>query len=187
MATAADFRGSRKDVALVLAGAPRTLHEASKALGKPTSSIYRLVQRMLADGLLLADSDPPTRGTLYRLNPEVRAALDAALAHDQPIGRVQEGQRLLLVDGDEGLLALQRVLVDPRFSGCVAWAAELDGTAGMLLALAPEAARLPAERLIVALERAGFRCIERRAGELIGADDLRRHAVALLEAADEVS
>ena len=62
--TARDFQGSRLALALIFGGRRLTLYEVAKALGKPSGSVQGLLRRMVADGLVLADSDPPVRGTL---------------------------------------------------------------------------------------------------------------------------
>jgi hypothetical protein len=185
MFSARDFRGSRRDLALVFSEKPRTIYEAAKALGRPTGSIYRLVQRMADANLLLADSDPPVRGTMYRLNPEARAALDEAAAGAHATGLLMQGQKLLVVRGGPGRLALQQLLLRPTVAGALAWAATVDG-GGMLLALAPDAASLQRDKLAVALEQADFKYREIDVGEIFAAGDVRARAQALLEVAETV-
>lgn len=185
MATVEDFRGgSRRDVALVFSESSKTLYEAAKALGRPTGSIANLVKRMHSEGLLTADPDPPVRGTLYRLDPTAHAALEAALTQGQPTGRLQEHQRFLLVEGVSDALLLHRILARPALSAPVEWAAEIDGSGRRLLAMEPNASSLQVEKLLVALTQAGLRCEQRRVGELLGSEELRRKSVALVETAE---
>jgi hypothetical protein len=157
------------------------MNEAARALGKPASSVYGVVQRMLAEELLIADSDPPTRGTLYELAPAVRPLLELTSEQDRPPGSLSEGQRLLCVEGDLARAKVQRLFAQRALFGSVAWVAEIDGAHGLLLAMLPETTRNEVQRLAVAFDEAGLRCSHRRIGELFGAKELRGEAISALD------
>jgi hypothetical protein len=140
---------------------------------------------MYGDGLLLADSDPPTRGTMYSLAPGARAALEEALAGGASPGRLIPGQRTLIVQGTGDIVALHRVLARTDLSAPVAWAAEIDGAGGTLLGMTQQASSLQVQRLRVAIERAGLVCTQGLVGDVLEADDVRRRAQALVELAEE--
>jgi hypothetical protein len=173
-------------VALAFADGPRTLYEAAKALGKPTGSIYGLVQRMLADELLLADSDPPVRGTMYELNPAFREALEHSAQGDHIPGVLVRNQRTLTISGGPDRMTAMEILARPTLSGAVAWTARTDSGSGMLLAMATDAEDVQVDRLYAALTKAGFSCQEGVIGQVTTAAEIRAHAIAMREAAEEV-
>src|SRR6218665_1365853 len=178
------FRSAaRRDIGLVFAERPRTLYEASKALGRQTGSIANLTKRMVQEGVLEASDDPPVRGTTYWLASHARPLLKAATEQSQPTGRLQPQQHLLLIDSRDRETALQRVIANPEHSTAISWAADIDGTSRLLIALSPDATALAARNLYVDLESAGIDCARRMVGELLSADDLRRQAVSSLQRA----
>lgn len=175
-----DFRGSRRELVLAFSDGSKTAHEAGRALGKPTGSIFGVLKRMHAEGLLIADTDPPGRGTRYELAPGVREALRDAAVRASVTGIVQTGQRLLLVDHPSDPVAAHRALSRESLAGSVAWAAEVGG--GWLLALAPDvSSSYPLQRLEAALSQAGAACRQVHVDDILGGDELRDRAGWLLE------
>src|SRR4051794_2247460 len=154
MTAARDLRGSRRDLAVVLSGGWKTAHEAANELGRPTGSIFGVLRRMHADGLLKADTDPdpPTRGTQYTLTSDGADALRAAQS-ESVVGRLIEGQRLLVIEYRETLDEPSKILAGPIAAGLVDWGAEV--ASGWLLALAEQVEHHRVRSLIRELERAG--------------------------------
>jgi DNA-binding PadR family transcriptional regulator len=173
--TARDFHGSRLALALVFSGAQLTLYEIAKALGKPSGSVQGLLRRMVADKLVIADSEPPTRGTLYELNPEALAALEEAAEGTRQPGLLLRGQRLLSVRGDKGRSLAMRLLEPVAISGAVSWVAETNFADELLLAINPDADDLQIHTLVVAFEDAGFSCSEALVANVRSAHELREH------------
>lgn len=155
-------------------------------MGTETGSIFGLIKRMHAEGILEADSgpDPPTRGTQYRLTHEARVALetlDRALgSEEEAIGRLMDGQRLLIARG-EALAEVEEILRDPSLSSAISWASWLG--ASWLIAMDPDSDGHPWRRLATVLERAGFSCERGRVDELQPASRLRQQAASNLERA----
>lgn len=184
MAVPLDFKGRR----LALANALRdwrTPNEAAGELGTETGSIFGLIKRMHAEGILESDSDPdpPTRGTQYRLTHEARVALqqlDEALGGQEETGRLVDNQRLLIVRG-EALAEVEEVLADPSLSSAVSWASWLG--ASWLLAMSPDSDGHSWRKLATVLERAGYQCERGRIDELQPASRLRRQFASNLERA----
>lgn len=181
MATARDFRGQRRAIALAFSSAPRTLNEAARALGWTPGSIYGLVQRMAAEDLLIPDSLPITRGTQYRLADGARAILERLAEEGQPLGQLAERQRLLLVSGTVATAEVQDLLAQSPLCGCVAWVAEINGADGLLLAMTPGTRRNEVQRLALALHAAGLTCVHQEVGELFNGTQLRTEATASLD------
>jgi hypothetical protein len=177
--------GSRRALALAFSDGPRTLNEAARRLGKSTSSIYGLAQRMRAEELLIAEDEPPTRGTLYRLADGARPLLEIATDQNPPPGMLLEGQRFVFVWGNTARAAVQRLLADGFLEGVLAWAAEVDG--GLLLAALPETGRNEVQRLATAFNAAGLQSSYGRVGEFIAPKDLRAEARSALDHAATVS
>lgn len=158
---------------------PRTAHEAGKALGKPTGSIFGVLRRMHAEGLLIAD-EPPTRGTQYRLSDEARIALLEQAEDDGDIGVLAAGQRLLFVERPARRASALEVLAAESLTAPVAWVAETDG--GWLLALTPDLEdAYPVDRLALAFERADVAVTEMYVAGLRNGRALRNRAAWLLE------
>jgi DNA-binding PadR family transcriptional regulator len=175
------LRGLRLDVAVALNGQHRTLYETAKALGRRSGDIQRVVRQMLAEGVLVADTDPPTRGTLYSLAPEHVETLEAVLGDTQPHGQVVESQRVLVLTAPDGA-RLYRALGRSDLTAVVSWAAEFGGDGQWVIALSRAASKLQADRLQIALQALGFDCEQRRVGEVLSADALRRLAAAVDDA-----
>jgi DNA-binding MarR family transcriptional regulator len=173
--TAHDFQGPRLALALVFGYARLTQYEVAKALGKPSGSVHGLLRRMVADGLVLADSDPPTRGTLYELNPEARAALEEAAEGVQTPGLLERHQRLLHVRGDQGRREIMRLLDSTALSGAVGWVAQTNVANELLIAMNPAADDDLVDTLVYAFEDAGFECREGLVSSVMSASELREH------------
>lgn len=184
--TARDFQGPRLALALVLVGVRLTQYEVAKALGKPSGSIHGLLRRMVAAELVLADSDPPTRGTLYELNPEAQPALEEAAEGVQTPGLLARHQRLLSVRGAPGRAEAMRLLDSMALSGAVGWVAETNAADELLIAMNQAADDIQVDTLVLAFEDAGFECREGLVARVMSARELRervRTARARLEAA----
>jgi hypothetical protein len=186
MTATRSLRGTRRALALAFSDGPRTMNEAARALGKPAGAVYGIVQRMLVEGLLVADSDPPTRGTLYELAAAAQPLLDATDEQEQPIGSLSEGQRLLRVEGDLATVKVQRLFAQRALFGSVAWVAEIDGGHGLLLAMLADTNRSDVQRLAVAFNEAGLRSSHSRISELFGSKELRAEAVSALDLAESL-
>lgn len=180
-----DLKGSRRELALVFAdGRWRTANEAARAMGRPTGSIFGVLRRMHQDGLLEPDTDEevPRRGTQYRLTAQGQAALVAALAEEQPPGRVAVGTWLVIVEHGEAhkpVTSFNSVLENPSVAGEVAWGVSLAW--GWILALVEGAAEWHATRLARAFEEHGFRCRYASPTTLTTGAQLRTQAATLLE------
>jgi hypothetical protein len=72
---------------------------------------------MVEDGLLKANSDPPTRGTLYEVPPDAREALLEAAEGFQRPGSLVEHQRLLSIWGGPGRMKAMSLLASTALSG----------------------------------------------------------------------
>lgn len=175
---ASGLGGRRRDIAMLLSEKPRTLRETAQAMGKPSGDIYRAVHRMVDEGILEADSDPPVRGTQFWLNPHWRAQLDEALPEDGSPGLLVSDQRILVVES-ESRTALYGVLARKSLSGCVAWFAELDGSSRYLVVLQRDASMLQANRLEMALEAERVSVTPGRVGTLLAGSEVRRAAEAV--------
>lgn len=174
------LRGSRRELALALSDGPRTAHEVAKTVGKPTGSLFGVLRRMHVEGLLLADTDPPTRGTEYTLAPAAREALREPAHAAATVGLLRRGQQLLIVEQPADQLAAQRVLSLTSLAGSVAWAAEVGG--GWLLAIESEVSgSYPLQRLEAALSVAGISCRQVHVTGVLAGDELRDRASWLLE------
>lgn len=141
-------------VARLVADEPLTLYEIGQSLGRKPGSVAGVVHRMAGDGVLLADPDPPVRGSQYRLNEAYLEALEEGLAERSPPGQIAEGRRTILAIAPKRL-ALYEVLARPAVAGSIDWIAEFDGAGTTLIMLAEGADALDADRLAIALESAG--------------------------------
>lgn len=186
MATARDFRKTRLSIALAVSDGEQTLYEISRAVGRPSGSISRQVQSMVSERLLIADPDPPVRGTMYRLNPDVRDALEEAAEGSQQPGLLVPNQRLLLVRGGPGRTKSAQLLAKPGLSGAVAWSVRIDASGGLLLAMSISVDNHQVDKLVVALEESGFECREGLVGEIESGRDLRARSKSLAEIAEGV-
>jgi hypothetical protein len=130
---------------------------------------------MVVDELVLADSDPPTRGTLYELNPEARPALEEAAEGVQTPGLLARHQRLLTVRGDRGRTEVMRLLDSMALSGAVSWVAQTNSGDELLIAMNQAADDDQVNTLVVAFEDAGFVCREGLVASVMSARELREH------------
>jgi hypothetical protein len=172
------LRGRRREIASLLSEKPRTLYETATAMGKPSGAIYRIVHRMVDDGVLNADPYPPMRGTLFSLNEVYQQQLREPLSDDHSTGILVPDQRVVLVS-DLTPAGLYGVLDRMSLAGCIAWLAELEAGGTTLLGLHPDATMLQAHRLAVALENAGGDIKAGRIGEILAGDEIRRAATAM--------
>jgi DNA-binding MarR family transcriptional regulator len=177
------LKNRRRDIAVALAdGAWRTINEIAQSLGLKPANIFGLVRRMHADGLLEADSDPPTRGTQYRLTMSGSAAARQALEREEPVGRLTEQQTVMVIEpgGPEATLShFDRVVSDPSVSGAVGWSAFFGW--GWMLVFTPRTDLFQIKRLALRLDRAGYRTRFGRPEALISGATMREQALTLTE------
>lgn len=179
---AGNLRGSRLDIAVVLSDKELGANQIAHELGKQTGSIFGVLKRMHAEGLIEADPEPPTRGTKYRLADDTRELLDEALSERSVPGLLAGDSRIVLVEGSSDLLALQEVLATVSVSRHVAWGTSLGW--GHLLALDEDTDDFHAQRLAIALQRAGFSCRVASLGTIKDGADLREQALTLVDGQD---
>jgi hypothetical protein len=183
-----DFDGSRLEVGLSVLDKPRTQYEIAKLQGKPSGSVHGLLRRMLADEQLVADTDPPTRGTLYEVHPQAREALIEAAEGFQKPGCLSEHQRLLTVSGGPGRLRGMEILASSTLAGAVSWVARTNSVDEQLVAMNPDADDSLIDGLVLALANAGFDVREGLVAQIMSARDLRAHnqkAIARAKAGGE--
>ncbi len=182
-----NFKGRRLDLAIVFRKA-RTAKEAARALGVETGSVFGLIQRMTAEGILEPlGLGEPTRGTEYALTEDGAHALALELERsrdpEEGAGAVLDGQEVIVARGGP-LSRVQAVFADPGLSRPIAWAATLG--ADWMLALSADADKFAAQKLVTALEGAGCICehgkvdsklsgrrLRERAADLVGAEAVR--------------
>lgn len=182
-----NFNGRRLDLAIAFRKA-HTAKEAARALGVETGSIFGLIQRMAAEGIVEpVGLGEPTRGTEYVLTEDGAHALDLELERkrdpEEGAGTVADGQEVIIVRAGP-LVHVQSVFADPALSLVIAWAATLG--ADWLLALAADADQFAAQRLVIALEKVGCKCergkvdsklsgrrLRERAADLVGSEAIR--------------
>lgn len=184
---AKDYRGSRLAIALIVAEVWRSLYEIAKLQGKSSGAIHGVVHRMVADGLLEADSHPPTRGTLYRVPPSALEALyEAAEGFQQP-GELKQHQRLLTVRSGPGRIKAMEMLGSTALAGAVAWVARINSADELLVAMNPEVEDDLVDSLVIALQQAGFKCREGLVAQIMSARELREHNRKVLARAEGLS
>ena len=181
--SAFNFKGRRLDLALVFREA-RTAKEAARALGVETGSVFGLIQRMTAEGILEPlGLGEPTRGTEYVLTRDGAHALELELEprHDpeEGTGTVLDGQEVIIARGGP-LSRVQSVFADPGLSRTIAWAATLG--ADWLLALGADADKFATEKLVVALEGAGCTCEYGKVDSMLSGRRLQQRAADLATA-----
>jgi DNA-binding MarR family transcriptional regulator len=177
-----EFRGLRREIALALSGDPRTLYETAKALGRRSGDIQRTIRQMVLEGIVEADTDPPTRGTFYKLAASSADALADSVEQLVEPGYLRGGQRLLLARGESSTVLL-RALARRDLTGAVGWAAEWGSDGEWLLALSPQASTVQVERLSAALRERGIEVRQGRLGdEFHTADAVARLSVAIDDA-----
>lgn len=179
---AGNLRGSRLDIAVVLSNKELSANQIAQALGKQTGSIFGVLKRMHAEGLIETDTEPPTRGAKYSLADETRGLLDEALAERSDPGLLAEDRQILVVEGTNDALALQEVLATVSVSRHIAWGASLGW--GQLLVLDEETDDFHAQRLAIALQRAGYSCRGAALGAIKDGADLREQALTLVDGED---
>jgi hypothetical protein len=180
-----NFKGRRLNLAIVFRKAC-TAKEAASILGVETGSIFGLMQRMTAEGIIEPIGlGEPTRGTEYVLTEDGAHALTLELERrrdpEEGAGTIREGQEMVIVRGGP-LTEVQSVFADPALSLGIAWAATLG--ADWLLALSADTDQFAAQRLVVALERAGCKCERGKVDSRISGRRLRERAANLV--GDEV-
>lgn len=182
-----NFRGRRLDLALAFRKA-RTAKEAARVLGVETGSVFGLIQRMAAEGIIEPRGlGEPTRGTEYVLTEDGAHALTLELERsrdpEEGADAVLDGQEVIIARGGP-LSRVQAVFADPGLSRAIAWAATLG--ADWLLALSADADKFAGQKLVIALEGAGCRCeygtvdsklsgrrLQERAADLTGVEAVR--------------
>jgi hypothetical protein len=181
MAQTRDLRGSRRELAVVFGDSWKTAHEAASALGRPTGSIFGVLRRMHADGLLVSDSepDPPTRGTQYRLSENATEMLAEVLAEESGVGILEPGQRVLSIHRTKGLRRPAMVLSESHAAGLITWGAELPD--GWLLVMSEDVDPFRVQRLLTGLERAGCVCRQAPVDAVLAGQPLRDRAEQLVE------
>jgi DNA-binding MarR family transcriptional regulator len=177
MATVKDFRGSRLALAETLLEGSKSASEIARALDKRTGSIFGVLRRMVAEGLLLADTGQPERGTNYALTREARETVEEIQREVPQPGLITPGQRLIFVEAPAGLTAAQRILAGAD-GELIEWAIETG--AGWLLALRSEDS-YPVQRLRMAFESAGAGSREVSAEAVLSGEELATRARWLLE------
>lgn len=180
-----NFNGRRLDLAIVFRKA-RTAKEAARVLGVETGSIFGLMQRMTAEGIIEPIGlGEPTRGTEYILTEDGAHALTLELERrrdpEEDTGSLVFGQEAIIARGGS-VLDVQSVFADPGRSLIVAWAATLGPD--WLLVLAADADPFAAQRLVSALERAGCKCERGKVDSTLSGRRLRERAAELV--GDEV-
>lgn len=178
MLTPQDFRGSRRPLAQLLMGGSKTASELAQAQGKPTGSVFGVITRMVGDGILVADTESPTRGTRYSLSAPAREVLRAMERPPPEPGVIGVGQQLLLIEPPARVTEVQEVLARDWISGLVVWAVEIGG--GWLLALDAEST-YPMQRLRMALEAVGAVSQDLSARSVLSGKELRDRAEWLLD------
>ena len=184
---AKDYRGSRLAIALTVLEMWRSLYEIAKLQGKSSGAVHGVVHRMVADGLLEADSDPPTRGTLYRVPPEAREALLEAAEGSQQPGSLKQHQRLLNVRGGPGRIKAMTTLSSSALAGAVSWVARVNSADELLVAMNPDAEDELVDSLVIALLDAGFKCREGLVAQIMSGRELREHNGKVLARAKGLS
>jgi hypothetical protein len=184
MPTSRDFRGSRFAIAQALLPGSKTASAIGVALDKPTGSIFGLLRRMVGEGLLVADTDTPERGTRYLLAPAARETVTAMEREPVAPGTISPGQHLLLVEQPSGSAGVQRVLAQDSLADLVSWATEIAG--GWLLAFDGESS-FPVQRLRIALEAVGATARELSIDGVLSGVELRDRAAWLVEDFDRAT
>lgn len=172
-ADSGEFKGSRLEVGLSVLDQSRTQYEIAKLQGKPSGSVRGVIRRMVEDGQLKADSDPPTRGTLYEVHPDARdALLEAAEGFQQP-GSLVEHQRLISVWGGPSRMRATSLLASATLSGAVSWVARTNSADELLVAMNPDADDALVDALVLALTEAGFTLREGLVAQILSAREMR--------------
>jgi hypothetical protein len=177
---AKEYRGSRLSIALAVLEEGRTLYEIAKLQGKSSGAVHGVVHRMVADALLEADSDPPTRGTLYQVPEVARETVLAAAEGSQAPGSLGQHQRLLTLRGGPGRVRAMELLGSSALAGAVRWVARINSADELLVAMNPEAEDELVDSLVVALVNDGFECREGLVAQIMSGRELREHSRKVL-------
>lgn len=170
-----DFQGSRLAIGLALADGWLTLYELATLLGKASGAIQGVLRRMVEAQLVEADSDPPTRGTQYRVHPDAREALRQAAELAEKPGSLTEHQRLLWISGGPGRSKALALLSSTPVTGSVGWIARTGTEDGLIVAMEPSGEDELVDSLVFALEEAGFDCREGLVSQIMSAPEMRQH------------
>jgi hypothetical protein len=165
---------------MLLSEEPKTLRQTARAMGKSTGAIYRVAHRMLDDGLLEADSDPPVRGTMFKASALLTEQLEGDAKDPGSPGSVTAGQRILLTSGSS-LTDLYEVLARPKMAAVVSWCTSLGSSTRWLLALDHGVTQVQHDRLVVVLEQNGLRVETGQVAELITGSQIRGAAEELVD------
>lgn len=170
-----DFKGSRLAIGLALSNGWLTLYELASMLGKTSGAIQGVLHRMVEGGLVEADSDPPTRGTLYRLHSDAAEALREAAELTEKPGSLAEHQRLLWISGGPGRSKALALLASNPLTGSVGWVARTGSEDGLIVAMIPDSDDAMVDSLVFALEEGGFDCREGLVSQIMSAPEMRQH------------
>lgn len=157
------------------------VYAVASALGGDRGNVKRLLRRM-ADLDLVCEERPDADGQpRWALAPDQREPLVAAVAADQPVGRLVDGQVLLVAavpaDRQAGFTAALRT---SALTAPVVWAARVEGADGQwLLAVDRNASPLASETIVAALAARGVVCTRLVVEDVMSGEALRRHAAAL--------
>lgn len=168
-----DFTGSRLEVGLSVLDQPRTQYEIAKLQGKPSGSVHGLLRRMVKDGLLVADSDPPVRGTLYEIHPDAREALLQAAQGNQQPGTLREHQSLISIWGGPGRLRAIELLGSSTLAGAVSWTTRTNSADAMLVAMNPTADQSLIDALVHAFLKEGYEVQEGLVTQIMSGREMR--------------
>jgi DNA-binding MarR family transcriptional regulator len=178
MAAATPLRGTRLTLADALREQAQSASEIGRALGKPTGSIFGVLSRMVREGLVIADTGAPQRGTLYSLAPATRTLLAELDAQTPQPGLIADGGHLLIVQQPDSMIELQRALASADAEH-IKWAVET-GDGGWLLSIDSDES-YPVQRLRMRLEAAGAKTREIHALSVLSGQELLTRAEWLIE------
>lgn len=170
-----DFAGSRLEVGLSVLDKPRTQYEIAKLQGKPSGSVHGLLRRMVKDGQLKPDSEPPSRGTLYEVHPDAKDALLEAAQGFQDPGTLDEHQRVLTVWGGPGRAKAAELLSSAALAGAVSWVARTNSADELIVAMNPDGDDGLIDALVLAFAEAGFETREGLVTQIQSGREMRDH------------
>ncbi|HEV2858596.1 MAG TPA: hypothetical protein VGW80_09365 [Solirubrobacterales bacterium] len=166
---------------------PLTQYEIAKLQGKPSGSVHGLLRRMVNDQLLKADSEPPTRGTLYEVHPDAREALLEAAQGTQRPGTLTQHQRLLSIWGGPGRLKAIELLSSAALSGAVSWVARTNSADEVLVAMNPQADDSLVDAMVHAFLEAGFEVREGQVTQIMSGREMRTYNKKVVTRAGSVT
>lgn len=182
-----DFSGSRLEVGLSVLDKPLTQYEIAKLQGKPSGSVHGLLRRMVKDELLRADSEPPTRGTLYEVHPEAREALLEAAQGTQQPGTLDKHQHLISIWGGPGRLRAMELLGSSALAGAISWIARTNSADELLVAMNLDADESLTDALVHAFLEAGFEVREGLVAQIMSGREVRDYNKKVLARARSVT